>query len=106
VLGGIYLGVGAGRRLHSEELTILSKILPHVVIDNNAVADYMLPHEANQNTILVTVIGRGRPEAFHALGHKVIIAGRRQEVPDQTTDANPGIASVALDERRSVCVSL
>jgi hypothetical protein len=106
VLGGIYLGVGAGRRLHSEELTILSKILPYVVIDNNAVADYMLPHEANQNTILVTVIGRGRPEAFHALGHKVIIAGRRQEVPDQTTDANPGIASVTLDERRSACLSL
>jgi short-subunit dehydrogenase involved in D-alanine esterification of teichoic acids len=59
-----------------------------------------------ENTILVTGIGRGRPEAFHALGHKVIIAGRLQEVLDQTMDANFGMASVTLDERRSACVSL
>jgi hypothetical protein len=58
-----------------------------------------------ENTILVTGIGRGRPEAFHALGHKVIIAGRLQEVLDQTMDANFGMASVTLDERRSACVS-
>ena len=52
-----------------------------------------------ENTILVTGIGRRRAEAIHALGHKVIIAGRRQKVLDQTTDAAPGIASVTLDER-------
>ena len=59
-----------------------------------------------ENTILVTGIGRERAEAFHALGNKVIIAGRREEVLDQTADADPGIASVTLDERRSACVSL
>jgi uncharacterized oxidoreductase len=65
-----------------------------------------------ENTILVTGIGRGQTEAFHALGHKVIIAGRRQEVLNQTTDADPGIASadredaIPPDERRSACVSL
>src|SRR5271166_561686 len=51
-------------------------------------------------------IGRGRAEALHALSNKVIIAGRREEVLDQTTDADPGSASVTLDERRSACVSL
>jgi uncharacterized oxidoreductase len=60
-----------------------------------------------ENTILVTGIGRGaRAEAFPALGQKAIIAGRLQEVLDQTTDADPGIASVTLDDRRSACVSL
>src|SRR5271157_5462507 len=33
-----------------------------------------------ENTILLTGIGRGRAEAFHALGHNVIIAGLREEV--------------------------
>ena len=59
-----------------------------------------------ENTILVTGIGRRRTEAFHALGNKVFIAGRREEVLDQTMDANSGIASVTLDERRSACASL
>ena len=59
-----------------------------------------------ENTILVSGIGRGQAEAFHALGHDVIIAGRRQQVLDQTMDADPGVASVILEERRSLCVSL
>ena len=57
--------------------------------------------KTHSNHILITGggsgIGRGLAEAFHALGNQVIIAGRRKQILDQTTQANPGMASYVVD---------
>jgi len=53
------------------------------------------------NTILITGgssgIGKGLAEAFHKLGNKVIISGRRKDVLIAVAQENPGMEWVELD---------
>ncbi len=53
------------------------------------------------NTILITGggsgIGRGLAQSLHGMGNQVIIAGRRKQALEKTTQAHPGMKSIVLD---------
>ncbi len=61
------------------------------------------------NTILITGagsgIGRALAQAFHSLGNKLIITGRRKDTLDEVVAANPGMVAYELDIQDRAAVS-
>jgi hypothetical protein len=105
-LGADYRGGRAGSKSSLPGTYNVIQDFPNVVIDYNAVYAYIAAMKLTENRIPVIGIGRGRAEAFPALGRKVITEGRPEKVLERTTDADPNVASVTLNERSSACVSL
>jgi uncharacterized oxidoreductase len=65
--------------------------------------------ELKNNTILITGgssgIGGGLADAFHKLGNRVIIAGRRQSALDAFVSTHPGTSAQMLDVTDSEAIS-
>jgi uncharacterized oxidoreductase len=71
------------------------------VIRNQCMTSGSTGMNMSGNTLLITGggtgIGRSLAAAFHALGNKVIIAGRRLSVLQETAAAYPGMSYAVLD---------
>ena len=66
--------------------------------------------KVTHNTILITGggsgIGRGLADSFHALGNRVIIAGRRKQLLEETVAANPGMRSIVPNIGKADAIQL